>query len=72
MSLQEVPADAVGISWEQGMEQQRERIFGQARAKRLGAPGVSTLAQLPMLPEMTKPPRVAGIQEALPIHVVRA
>ena len=55
------------------MEQQRERIFAEARAKRLGASGISTRAQLPMPPEITKLPPVAGVQEVLPIHdVVRA
>lgn len=34
MSLQGVPVDAVGIPWDQWMEQQREHIFVEARRRR--------------------------------------
>jgi hypothetical protein len=34
MLLHDVPVHAVGISWEQWMEQQRERIFAEARRRR--------------------------------------
>lgn len=33
MSLQGVPVDAVGIPWDQWMEQQREHIFVEARRR---------------------------------------
>ena len=73
MSLDDAPVDAVGISWEQWMEQQRERIFAEARAKRLAASGPSALAGSPMLQETTQLPPVSAVQPALPIHdVVRA
>src|SRR5437870_4037739 len=51
MSLDDVPVDEVGISWEQWMEQQRERIFAEARAKRRAASGSFALAGSPMLQE---------------------
>jgi hypothetical protein len=54
MSLDDVPVDAVGISWEQWMEQQRERIFAEARAKRRAASGPSAHAGSPMLQEENK------------------
>ena len=70
MLLPDVPADAVGIPWEQWMAQQRERIFAEARAKRLAASGPAALVATPMLQEST---RVSAVQVALPIHpVVRA
>ena len=68
MSLDNVPVDAVGISWEQWMEQQRERIFAEARAKRLAASGPTEIAGSPMLPETTQLPPVSAVQAALPIH----
>jgi hypothetical protein len=67
MSLDDVPVDAVGISWEQWMEQQRERIFAEARAKRRAASGPSALAQSLVLRE-TKLSPVSPVQAALPIH----
>ncbi len=69
MLLQHVPVDAVGIPWEQWIEQQRERIFAESRAKRLAASGPSTLAQSLMLRE-TELSRVSRVQAALPIHGV--
>jgi hypothetical protein len=51
MLLHDVPVDAVGIPWEQWMEQQRERIFAEARAKRLAASGPAAPAGSPMLQE---------------------
>ena len=68
MSLEDVSVDAVGISWEQWMEQQRERIFAEARAKRLAASGPTALAQSLMLQETTQLPPVSAVQAALPIH----
>jgi hypothetical protein len=70
MSLDDVPVDAVGISWEQWMEQQRERIFAEARAKRLAASGLSALAGSPRLQETTQPPPVSAVQAALTMHPV--
>jgi hypothetical protein len=67
MLLHEVPFDAVGIPWEQWMEQQRERIFAEARTQRLAASGPSALAQSLMLRE-TKLSPVSPVQAALPIH----
>ena len=69
MLLQHVPVDAVGILWEQWIEQQRERIFAEARAKRLAASGPSALAQSLRLRE-TKLSPVSPVQAALPIHDV--
>ncbi|MBV9613498.1 MAG: hypothetical protein JO091_13575 [Acidobacteriaceae bacterium] len=66
MSLDDVAVDAVGISWAQWMEQQRERIFAEARANRLVS-CASALAQLPMLQESTQLPSVSVVQAALPI-----
>jgi hypothetical protein len=72
MSLHDVPVDAVGIPRGQWMEQQRERIFAEARAKRLAACGPAALGQSLMLRE-TKLLPVSPVQAALPIHdVVRA
>jgi hypothetical protein len=68
MSLEDVPVDAVGMSWEQWMEQQRERIFAEARGKRLAASGPTALAQSLMLPETTQLLPVSAVQAALPIH----
>jgi hypothetical protein len=68
MLLHDVPVDAIGIPWEQWMEQQRERIFAEARAKRLAASGPTALAGSPMLPETTQLPPVSAVQAALPIH----
>jgi hypothetical protein len=70
MSLDDVPVDAVGISWEQWMEQQWERIFAEVRAKRLAASCSSALAQLPMLQESTQLPSASAVQAALPMHPV--
>lgn len=70
MSLDDVPVDAVGISWEQWMELQRGRIFAEARAKRIAASGPSALAGSPMLPETTQLPPVSAVQAALPMHPV--
>jgi hypothetical protein len=73
MSLDDVPVDAVGISWEQWMEQQRERIFAEARAKRLAVSGPYALAESPMLQETTQLPPVSAVQAALTMHnAVRA
>jgi hypothetical protein len=66
MSLDDVPVDAVGISWEQWMEQQRERIFAEARGKRLAGSGQPALAQSLMLRE-TKLSPVSAVHAALPI-----
>ena len=68
MSLDDVPVDAVGISCEQWMEQQRERIFAEARAKRRAASGSFALAGSPMLQETTQLSPVSAVQAALPIH----
>ncbi len=70
MSLDDIPVDAVGISWEQWMERQRERIFAEARARRLAASGPAALAGSPVLPETTQLPPVSAVQAALPIHPV--
>ena len=67
MSLDDVAVDAVGISWAQWMEQQRERIFAEARANRLAASRSSAFAQMPMLQESTQLPSVSAVQAALPI-----
>lgn len=74
MLLRDVPDDAVGISWQEWMEQQRERIFAEARAKRLAASGPAALAAAPMLQETEQRRPVSGaVQAALPIRpVVRA
>jgi hypothetical protein len=74
MSLDDVPVDAVGISWEQWMEQQRERIFAEARANRRAASGPSALAGSPMLQETTQHPLVPAVQAALPLatRIVRS
>jgi hypothetical protein len=68
MSLDDVPVDAVGIPWEQWMEQQRERIFAEARAKRRARSGPSALAGSPMLQETTQFLPVSAVQAGLPIH----
>jgi len=70
MLLHDVPADAVGISWEQWMEQQRERIFAEARAKRLAACCRAALAASPMLHETAQLSPVSAVQAALPMHPV--
>jgi hypothetical protein len=70
MLLHDVPVDAVGIAWEQWMEQQRERIFAEARAKRLAASRPAALAGSPMLQETTQLPPVSAVQAALPMHGV--
>ena len=70
MLLQHVPVDAVGISWEQWIEQQRERIFAEERAKQLAASGPAALATSPMLQETTQLPPVPAVQAALPMHPV--
>ncbi|HEY3453743.1 MAG TPA: hypothetical protein VGK64_04015 [Bryobacteraceae bacterium] len=70
MLLRDVPVDAVGIPWEQWMEQQRERIFAEARTKRLAASGPSAFAQSPMLQESTQLSPVSAVQAALPIDDV--
>jgi hypothetical protein len=49
------------------MEQQRERIFAEARGNRLAASGPFALAQPLMLRE-TKLSPVSPVQAALPIH----
>jgi hypothetical protein len=67
MLLDDVPVDAVGISWEQWIKQQRERIFAEARANRLAASCSSALAQLTMLQESTQLPSGSAVQAALPI-----
>ena len=67
MLLDDVPVDAVGISWEQWIKQQRERIFAEGRGNRLAASCSSVLAQLPMLQESTQLPSVSAVQTALPI-----
>jgi len=67
MLLHDVPVDAVGIPWEQWMEQQRERIFAEARTKRLAASGSSAFAQAPTLQESTQLSPVSAVQAALPI-----
>ena len=73
MLLRDVPVDAVGIPWEEWMEQQRERIFAEARAKRLAASGLSALAQSPMVEEARQLSPVPAVQAALPMDpVVRA
>ena len=70
MLLHDVPVDAVGILWEQWMEQQRERIFAEARAKQVAASGRAALAASPMLQESTQLPSVSAVQAALPIQDV--
>jgi len=70
MLLHDVPVDAVGISWEQWMEQQRERILAEARAKRLAASGPTALVGSPMLQETTQLPPVSAVQAALTMHPV--
>jgi len=70
MLLDDVPVDAVGIPWKEWIEQQRERIFVEARAKRLAASGPDPLAEPAMLQQTTQLPPVSGIQAALPIHDV--
>ena len=73
MSLDDVPVDAVGISWEQWMEQQRERIFAEARTKRLAASGPSVFAQSPIFQQTTQLSPIPAVQAGLPIDdVVRA
>jgi hypothetical protein len=37
MTLRDIPADAVGISWAEWQEQQSERIFAEAREQRRAA-----------------------------------
>ena len=69
MLLQDMPVDAVGISWEQWMEQQRERIFAEARTKRLPASGPAALSQSPMFQETTLSP-LSVVQAPLPIEDV--
>ena len=69
MSLHDVPVDAVGISWEEWMEQQRERIFAEARTKRLAASGPAALSQSPMFQETTLSP-LSAVQAPLPIEDV--
>jgi hypothetical protein len=70
MLLRDLPVDAVGIPWEQWMEQQRERIFAEARTKRLAASGPSALAQSPMVQETIQLSPVSAVQSALPIDDV--
>ena len=73
MLLRDVPVDAVGIPWEQWMEQQRERIFAEARTKRLAASGPSALAQSPMVQQTRQLSPIPAVQAALPIEdVMRA
>ena len=60
MLLRDLPVDAVGIPWEQWMEQRRERIFAEARTKRLAASGPSALAQSPMVQETIQLSPVSG------------
>jgi len=56
-----------------GWSSQRERIFTEARAKRLAASGPSAFAQSPMVQETTQLSPVPAVQTALPIDdVVRA
>jgi len=69
MLLRDVPVDAIGIPWEQWMEQQRERIFAEARTKRLSASGPSALARSPMFQETALWP-LSGVQAPLPIEDV--
>ena len=69
MLLRDVPVDAVGIPWEQWMEQQRERIFAEARTKRLPTSGPSVLAQSSTFQETTVSP-VSAVQALLPIEDV--
>ena len=70
MLLRDLPVDAVGIPGEQWMEQQRERIFAEARTQRLAASGPSALAQSPMVQETTQLSPVSAVQAALPIDDV--
>lgn len=70
MLLHDVPVDAVGIPWEQWMEQQRERIFAEARAKRLAASGPAAPPGSPMLQETIQLSPVSAVQAALPMHPV--
>ena len=73
MLLRDVPVDAVGIPWEEWMEQQRERIFAEARTKRLAASDPSALAQSQRVQETTQLSPVPAVQAALPMDpVVRA
>lgn len=58
--------DAIGIPCEQWMEQ-RERIFAEARAKRLAASGPSALARSPMVEEAIQLSPVPAQQAALPM-----
>ena len=70
MLLRDLPFDAVGIPWEQWMEEQRERIFAEARRKRLAASGPSAVAQSLMVQETTQLSPVSAVQAALPIDDV--
>jgi hypothetical protein len=55
------------------MEQQRERIFAEARTKRLAASGPSALAQSPMVQQTRQLSPIPAVQAALPIEdVMRA
>jgi len=69
MLLRDVPVDPVGVPWEQWMEQQRQRIFAGARAKRLAASGPAALSQSPMFQETTLSP-LSAVQAPLPIEDV--
>jgi len=73
MLLRDVPVDAIGIPWEQWMEQQRERIFAEARTKRLATSGPSALARSPIFQQNKQLSPIPGVQAGLPIDdVVRA
>jgi hypothetical protein len=45
MTLRDIPPDAVGISWAGWQEQQRERIFAEARERRRAAQLVDQVTQ---------------------------
>jgi hypothetical protein len=45
MTLRDIPPDAVGISWAEWQDQQRERIFAEARERRRAAQLVDRLTQ---------------------------
>ena len=69
MLLRDVPVDAVGVPWEQWMQQQRQRIFAEARGNRLAASSPAALAQSPMFQETTLSP-LSAVQAPLPIEDV--
>jgi hypothetical protein len=69
MLLRDVPVDAIGIPWERWMEQRRERIFAEARTKRLAASGPSALAQSPKFQQTALSP-LSVVQPPLPIEDV--